>query len=641
MQPLLIPCPQCGRELRLRDSALLGRRGKCPKCRHRFVLEHPDEAQRERLDSTPAPAAQAAVETSARWVLDDLSAGGDSSASPPPAPVMTELVQPSVASASEPQSEWIDIQTACDGSVARLQRVRRKSAQRKKITLAVGTITAVTVVLLVFLTQGSRRDSIHERPRVDKQSQAEKNSLEEDQALAKSASPTRGGPIKLLYVPSGARMVVNVHPEELWQAGSMGEEFRDCLGAGINSWIEKMLKEICLFEPVEIEEALICLLLGERGTPPEVAAVVRLVEEHQPADLILKFQAERDESFGHRALYLNDEHVFIILDQKTFVVAPRNSASQMVDALTTPQATDTDIEEIINQTDRDRHLTVIFEPLDLQNFQDVLVPPKARSLLNMFVDWFGEDVSTVVWSLHLGNETFHSEMLLRTQNVSRPRTVRQEFRNKLDALPHDVLAAVEKMNPAKLGPRQIIGRFPAMVYGYSESTLEEIGRRYVRLITVLPERAAPNLAAGLVLTWIESLRTDFSKSTPTGPTGTQLPDRIADRLKRKIEIDFRNTPLYAAFDYIGTETRVQFKVNGDALKVAGMTQNMTQNQKLGVVPALKAIQAIISQYKMEGMCIVVDEQAKLVTVTTVSACVEQGLKPFSVVPQPGGAGIKQ
>ncbi|HUG92010.1 MAG TPA: hypothetical protein VML55_14320, partial [Planctomycetaceae bacterium] len=42
---LLIPCPNCGNELRLPDRSLLGRRGKCPSCGHKFVLEDPKDRE--------------------------------------------------------------------------------------------------------------------------------------------------------------------------------------------------------------------------------------------------------------------------------------------------------------------------------------------------------------------------------------------------------------------------------------------------------------------------------------------------------------------------------------------------------------------------------------------------------------------
>lgn len=37
----VIPCPNCGKELRVRHRRLLGRRGRCPFCRSKFLIEVP------------------------------------------------------------------------------------------------------------------------------------------------------------------------------------------------------------------------------------------------------------------------------------------------------------------------------------------------------------------------------------------------------------------------------------------------------------------------------------------------------------------------------------------------------------------------------------------------------------------------
>ena len=51
MAGLQIPCPQCGKTLKLPDRSLLGRKGKCPKCRHAFVMVEPSDAVHEEPDT--------------------------------------------------------------------------------------------------------------------------------------------------------------------------------------------------------------------------------------------------------------------------------------------------------------------------------------------------------------------------------------------------------------------------------------------------------------------------------------------------------------------------------------------------------------------------------------------------------------
>ena len=37
----LISCPKCQQNLKIENHSLLGRRGQCPKCGHKFLLEIP------------------------------------------------------------------------------------------------------------------------------------------------------------------------------------------------------------------------------------------------------------------------------------------------------------------------------------------------------------------------------------------------------------------------------------------------------------------------------------------------------------------------------------------------------------------------------------------------------------------------
>ena len=43
MASMQIPCPECGSILKLPDRSLLGKKGRCPSCRHTFVLAEPEE----------------------------------------------------------------------------------------------------------------------------------------------------------------------------------------------------------------------------------------------------------------------------------------------------------------------------------------------------------------------------------------------------------------------------------------------------------------------------------------------------------------------------------------------------------------------------------------------------------------------
>lgn len=69
MASMQIPCPECGSILKLPDRSLLGKKGRCPSCRHTFVLAEPEEVE---LELAELPAEETPRQgTSARWVADE------------------------------------------------------------------------------------------------------------------------------------------------------------------------------------------------------------------------------------------------------------------------------------------------------------------------------------------------------------------------------------------------------------------------------------------------------------------------------------------------------------------------------------------------------------------------------------------
>lgn len=445
--------------------------------------------------------------------------------------------------------------------------------------------------------------------------------------------------IELKMVPAGANIIVHLRPSELWSNGSLGEEVRFCLGP-LGEWAEKQLVELCRFTPQEIEEAMICLMLGERGTPPETAVVFRLKDKQKPSALLEKFPGRRSEDHVY-PVYLGEKYCYLRgSDAKTIAVGPVSRADEMANAVRQPAVTATGIEQLLTLTDRTRTFTLIFEPRDARNFQDVLVGDNVAAFFNLVLDWFNdEEIETVVWGFSLDQQAgrFESEILLRNhhsqRNIVTPARLERSVQRRLGTLSHEIHQAVLKMKPGQVGPYRIISRFPAFVSAFVLETKTAVGDRHVQLLTRLPERAAPNLVLATLLAWDESTRTDFSAATaPTGPVASkkQPPATVVEGLNRKIEVDFNRTPLQDAMNFIAEEMQVTIVIDGDALKLAGFTKNMPQTMNHVGQPARLVIHQIIKQY--DKMVIVVDDAKKQVLLTTLPATEAQGLKPFSVAP---------
>ncbi len=634
-----IPCPECESVLRLRDRKLLGRKGKCPNCSHRFLLEEPppekDSARPDWMKSESDSTTQLAPPpTKAKRVHKKIDKKQSS-------------VTPSV-SENISQNEFGGInslETSSEGNagVGRLQNFKTRQKKQRKITFIAGGVIAVLVgAFTLWMThQPEEPYKITKKVKVDKKWKAHKEGLKKQTEVAKSSRPTQGKPISLAYLPEGCRLLINVHPAVFWEKGSKGEEVRYCFGESINEWLAAKIKEFCKYQPQEIEEVLFGAVLESRGSTPEFTAVVHLKKKQNKQEMIKMFGGERSSDDTEYPVYVDGARSFVFIDLQTFISVPTKLANETIqilsqgvgdkeDSLPTPSST-IGIEELLKQTDRQRHFTLVMEAADATIHQETLIPKSAFPVWDEFLLWLGKDVETFSWSFHLGNDLFDSEILLRNQFIRKPALLHKDFRTKVDTLPQRVLNAVKKMNPQLAGPRKVIGRFPAMLKAFSMATKGGTGKRYIQLTTRLPERAAPNLAIGTVLAWNESTRTNFSsqpKVTPPTSSGSQLPTTVIGRLRMKIEIDFRNQPLQEAFAYIAEETKTKIIVDGKGLKALAFTKNMPQTFTMGEVPATHAIAKILSQRGYELMRVIVDEKNKQVIITTKTVVEETKATAF-------------
>ncbi|HTN04337.1 MAG TPA: hypothetical protein VL132_20770 [Planctomycetaceae bacterium] len=612
MSSLQIPCPQCGSELKLRDRSLLGRKGKCPKCGHAFILEEPDEVELELAPVEPAPA----VGTAAQWVPDQPTPSISA-----PTPAFPTLDQPPLIPA-----------LAIPAAVAGSSLVRKK----KHGSPAGWILTAV-----VLLAAGGAGAYVYWNPKAAVTNApppppAEPAALPAapaaPAAVAVTASPTQGEPIDLKLIPFGARVVIHLRPAELWVDKGWPQEFRLSLGP-LADYLQQQLKALTGRDPERIEEVLFCLIPNERETPPDFCMVVHLKEPARRSDLIEQFGGERVEDFGP-PVYVTGDRAWFIQDEKTFAMCPAKVAGEMVDAQGRMHPAAAGIDELLPMTDHTRLITVVGDVMQARLDSRFLAPGNLNPLFERVLDWFGDDVETVAWSVHQAENVFYSQLLARNRTVIQPRKLETILKGRLDELPHELVTLIRYMQPREAGPRTVIGRVPAMTKVVALATQTDVGPRHVELITSLPAKAGPNLALGTLLAWDESTRTDFSRtmSAPPAYVEKKLPDKVADRLKLKMDFDYRRSPLQEAIAFIADEIKVEFRIDGDALKAAGYTQNMPATFKMDQATPMAAILEIANQNSAPLICIVVDEEKKQVTLTTRTFAADKGLKEFPLEP---------
>jgi hypothetical protein len=281
-----------------------------------------------------------------------------------------------------------------------------------------------------------------------------------------ATAPVPPAPIDLRLVPAGASILIHLRPAEIWAPGSLGEECLRCLGP-LGERASATIRELCRYEPGELEEVLLCLIPGPRGTAPDVAVVARLVQAQPEGELLQKFTGTRNDD-QVRPIYIDAERAILIRDdRRTFAAAPSKFADELAEAVDVANPTAPGVEAILAQTDRSRHVTVVFNPVDVRLHADMLFSPELAEIAGVLLDWLGDDVETVAWSARFDDE-FSSELVLRnrdarTERQLLPQHLLAEVRGKLAEMPAQVLQSVQAMEPRHSGKRTLIGRFPAML----------------------------------------------------------------------------------------------------------------------------------------------------------------------------------
>ncbi len=579
-----ISCPNCGQVLKLRDPAQMQGRVRCPACRHPFVIG----------SAEPPPPSKPVVST-------------------PPATTMPAEFPPVVESA--------------DGGLARMRSLRRRDRQRRSLFWALGVVLVAVVVGAYYAL---RVPLIPSKGEEAASLSTEKNSRPANVAPNEAAprdDATEKAEIALTYFPVGVRMVLHLHPATLWRNDRQHNGLRKCVGP-VSEWVARGVVGTTTFPPEQIEEVTFGVLLKGQGIAPEIVAKVRLAEETNGDELAKRFEGtvQPGQSGSPPTIHAADR-VVTLVDPKTFIVGPLVLEREMSDAATVPNPTDRAIEDLLSRADGRRAFSLICRPDDLRLYREALAGPASAELIRSIIDWLDPlAVEGIAWSLDV-SESFESQLLVRNRAEVRARELERTLRSKLDDLPRTVMTTVESMNPADEGRRRIIGRFPAMLKATALATRAETESRLILWETLLPERAAPNLALAALLTWDESRRPRTEVKAPS-LASPQKPLTITERLQQPIAVDFRRTPLHEAIAYISTETGVSMEVDGDGLRQAGYTRNMPQTLQLGKVPAIECLAAILKPY--DQMVVLIDEEKKSILVTVRAMAKSKGITPLDL-----------
>lgn len=648
-----IRCPHCQRKLKIEDRKVLGKKVKCPGCSRPFVVRDPAEDEEVTLrlaDEEDGPP----VGTSARWVPDDPPLDPNplvfSSGPKEPSKGKSEAPEPGLEfPAFAPPADLgdLNIKPAAGGEAppstsGELERLRKRRRRATMTTYAaVGAVMLIGILVTAFVVMnyesappGDPVAGTQSEPpgrgggageNRDENQPYSKPRLEGNPGLVTEFAPTDGDPIELYMMPSGINLLFHLRPADLWSNKIEYQRLRASLTDDVTDWIAGTLQEICRREPAEIEEALVGIIFAARGIDPHICAVVRLKEPAKMSELLEEFKGTYLYDITEKPdlrLRVDGEYGYLIHDERTIAICPELMAGELEHWVKRPNHEISEaMAQLLERTDRQRLFTVVGEMNDLRIQLPYQFPEPARMPFEHVFEWLGEDVEAVSWSIHV-EPYLHSEVRLKPVNTSSATRLRDRLGGQMEELPKMMWQQVAvKMQPREMRFRQFIGRFPAMLEAFQRSTVMGTDSRHLQLTTVLPAKAAPNLALATLFTVNEAARTDFGTDSAVAaaePEKTKLPESAAERLKLTVDAEFNRTPLQPALEYLCAEVEVNLFLDGDALEDAGYTRNMPQTYDLGKVPMEQALAAIINGYQEQGreMVVSVNEETKTVTVTT-------------------------
>ncbi len=587
MAAVTTTCTHCNAKLRLHNPRLIGAEIRCPRCKAKFIAH-----QVESLTTQSG-----SPESGQQNPTENLDAG------------------------------FANIQVYPEDQHVRLRfRTRQKRHQKQWRWLTIALSLCFIALISGFLTWPFAFPEHQSSPQPPAAHKAVRSKLNKTSSASvpinDTISPTAGAAISMDYIPVVPQFVFHFRPAEIWAGKEAELELVATLG-NLGTWLHDFILQTTRFGPTEIEELTIAINFGARTNTSDLAVVARLVHEQRESQLIGERIRGRLIPDLDAEVYESDNLAFTIVNSKTVAISSLEIASELADARTYAAVPQPEIETLLEQSDHRRHATLI---TDLQVFDAhkdlVLIEPLHR-LAESTLLWIGTDCRFVSWSVHLQPHLYMQTTLIPTAELSTNKLERRIL-DQFSSLPEHLQTLAQTMRPATVGHRHLIGRFPAMMQAFVWGTQISRLNAGATLTTVLPRKAAANLTAGAMLTWNESIRTPSNHAELEKPTEFQS---VANRLQTSLLIDFRREPLQEVLAYIGREIGISTSIDGDALKRAGLTQNMQQTHNLGNITAVAALDVILHQYK-GILVIVVDETKQTILLTTQSAAVARQLTIF-------------
>ncbi len=591
-------------ELRYQQSAEVARKleaflGGAPKPRlarprptEGFYLSHLQK-QRERIPThlVPSPTGPVPVQP-----VGSPAGSSEPTLPPPTAPSSSEASQ-------TPRIETPLVDTGSSQLTPRPFRARSGPASLR-YGMAAATICLLMIAIGLIITWN--KPQVQAPPRQDSREKteqggspgtaasptardvAEDDSFIEDDGQTLWRSPTAGEPIELDYSPPAAQFFLIARPSDMLKCKE-GPAVLKALGP-LNDQVEALFEQLQI--PLTKIDQLIVALTPQDVGAPRVTMIARFNSKPTVTDLLTRIN-HQDSPEGQRWKVAEYDAIVPRDDLNVICIGDEIEIAGILETGGTPPLLKRQIEKLRRLTDRERHLTLLFDPHFLNADGRETLRGIYSTLRAPISNFLGDQVQAASVSLHFENP-FYGEVRLASSLDQDPFRLAAACRQHLSVLPEKVNDYLGRTNIDRFW-QPIAMRFPLMLRFLHDQARIGVTDQCAIINFVAPENSAHNLVLA------SQLAIEASGTSPltSAQEPTSVPINWTTILNHPMDLSFPQLSLeFALRDFAAAlkdefpGENIQIKIIGGDLQLAGITRNQ---QIRNIQLKQKSVEEILSQ----------------------------------------------
>ena len=392
-------------------------------------------------------------------------------------------------------------------------------------------------------------------------------------------SPTAGDVVNLAWSPPAGQLFVAIQVEELLKS-SVADDILISLGPAFQKHLS-IWEATTGFKLTDIKQLVLAWRDEEGATFPTASIVVHLKSEATAQQILQTLGNPSPEETEHGTLHQANAWSYLIPESGgLFAMGTKSAMTDTLELKGKPPLIRRTLTQLIKQSDRERHLTILFAPSFLSTtlFRDghkfyFGEPSKIRDPLQWLL---GDELEAAMVSLHFESILYIEARMTAGLTVDKRELVTQ-LHDRMGELHDKIEAHMVTLNPSPYW-RALAFRFPAMVAFLHEQTRIQIEDKTPVLNIALPIQAASNLIIASEL----SLASEPGAGGVATNNQPKLPKTIEEVLQHPFSVDIPQQDLNLAIADIANEVRstltglpFKFELNiaGNDLMQDGITRN--------------------------------------------------------------------